>query len=151
MGPLGPWALVRRTVCTPVVPPLTSVVLTNVFSSWNIDNCRVNRINYFARDASVWLSSACTILSCILLISNGMIFRAISEKPALVSFSKTSKSTRLSDSCYFEVFEKHTRACFFFLNYTRNHAITYTNNTWMFLVNTTRNLIFPHIYVLFSI
>jgi hypothetical protein len=29
-----------------------------------------------------------------------------------VSFSKTSNSTRPSDSCYFEVFEKLTRACY---------------------------------------
>ena len=28
MGPIGPWAPVRRTVCTPVVPPL--VILANV-------------------------------------------------------------------------------------------------------------------------
>ena len=26
MGPLGPWAPVRRTVCTPVVPPLVTSV-----------------------------------------------------------------------------------------------------------------------------
>jgi hypothetical protein len=30
----------------------------------------------------------------------------------LVSFSKTSNSTRPWDSCYFEVFQKHTRACY---------------------------------------
>jgi hypothetical protein len=30
----------------------------------------------------------------------------------IVSFSKTSNSTRPSDSCYFEVFEKLTRACY---------------------------------------
>ena len=29
-----------------------------------------------------------------------------------MSFSKTSNSTRSSDSCYFEVFEKLTRACY---------------------------------------
>jgi hypothetical protein len=29
-----------------------------------------------------------------------------------VSFSKTSNSTRPLDSCYFEVFEKLTRACY---------------------------------------
>jgi hypothetical protein len=29
-----------------------------------------------------------------------------------VSFSNTSSSTRPSDSCYFEVFEKLTRACY---------------------------------------
>jgi hypothetical protein len=29
-----------------------------------------------------------------------------------VSFSKTSNSTHPSDSCYFEVFEKLTRACY---------------------------------------
>ena len=29
-----------------------------------------------------------------------------------MSFSKTSNSTRPSDSCYFEVFEKLTRACY---------------------------------------
>jgi hypothetical protein len=34
------------------------------------------------------------------------------DKHALVSFSKTSNSTRSSDSCYFEVFEKLTRACY---------------------------------------
>jgi hypothetical protein len=34
------------------------------------------------------------------------------DKHALVSFSKTSNSTRPSDSCYFEVFEKLTRACY---------------------------------------
>jgi hypothetical protein len=31
---------------------------------------------------------------------------------ALMSFSKTSNSTRPSDSCYFEVFEKLIRACY---------------------------------------
>ena len=34
------------------------------------------------------------------------------DKHALVSFSKTSNSTRPSDSCYSEVFEKLTRACY---------------------------------------
>jgi hypothetical protein len=34
------------------------------------------------------------------------------DKHALVSFSKTSNSTRPSDSCYFEVFEKLIRACY---------------------------------------
>ena len=34
----------------------TSVILTNVFSLGNIDNQKW--INYFARDASVWLNSA---------------------------------------------------------------------------------------------
>ena len=65
--------------------------------------------------------------SCILLISNSMVSRAILKrrKKTLVSFSKISNSTRLSDSCYVEVFEKLTRACFF-PNCTRNHAITYT-------------------------
>ena len=53
---------------------------------------------------------------------------AISEKNALVSFSRTTNSTRPSDSCYFEDFEKLTCACFF-PNCTRNHAITYTINT----------------------
>jgi hypothetical protein len=34
------------------------------------------------------------------------------DKHALVSFSKTSNSTRPSDSCNFDVFEKLTRACY---------------------------------------
>ena len=33
-------------------------------------------------------------------------------KQELVSFSKSSNSTRPLDSCYFEVFEKLSRACF---------------------------------------
>jgi hypothetical protein len=34
------------------------------------------------------------------------------DKHALVNFSKTSNSIRPSDSYYFEVFEKLTRACY---------------------------------------
>jgi hypothetical protein len=52
---------------------------------------------------------------CKLLISNSMVSREIwINMHALVSFSKTSNSTRpsSSDSCYFEVFEKLTRACY---------------------------------------
>ena len=41
-----------------------------------------------------------------------MVSRVIWIKQELVSFSKPSNSTRPSDSCYFEVFEKLTRACF---------------------------------------
>ena len=58
------------------------------------------------------------------------------DKHALVSFSKTSNSTRPnSDSCYFEIFEKLTRAypnCIY-PNCTRNHAITYIE-----IINNTR-------------
>ena len=47
-------------------------------------------------------------------MSNSMVSRAIlKRKKTLVSFSKISNSTRLSDSCYVEVFVKLTRACFF--------------------------------------
>jgi hypothetical protein len=42
-----------------------------------------------------------------------MVFREIwINMHVLVSFSKTSNNTRSSDSCYFEVFEKLTRACY---------------------------------------
>ena len=51
--------------------------------------------------------------SCSLLISNRKISREIWKKHALVGFSKTTNITRPSDSCYFEVFEKLIRACFF--------------------------------------
>ena len=43
-----------------------------------------------------------------------------------MGFSKATNNTRPSNSCYFEVFEKLTRACFF-PNWTRIHDITYTN------------------------
>ena len=49
----------------------------------------------------------------VLLISNSMISCAILVEPALVSFSKSSNTVALdhpSDSWYFEVFEKLTRA-----------------------------------------
>ena len=42
-----------------------------------------------------------------------MISRDIWKKHALVGFSKATNSTGPSDSCYLEVFEKLTRACFF--------------------------------------
>ena len=35
------------------------------------------------------------------------------KKTSLVSFSKTSNSNRSLDSCYFDVFEKLTRAFYF--------------------------------------
>jgi hypothetical protein len=51
-----------------------------------------------------------------------MISREIwTDKHALVSFSKTSNSTRPSDSCYFEVFEKLTRACYASVNSSIAH------------------------------
>ena len=37
----------------------------------------------------------------------------LENKHALMSFPKTSNSTRPLNSCYFEVFEKLTRACYF--------------------------------------
>ena len=42
-----------------------------------------------------------------------MISREIWKKHALVGFSKATNITGPSDSCYFEIFEKLTRACFF--------------------------------------
>ena len=42
-------------------------------------------------------------------ISNSMVSREIWKKYALMGFSKTTNSTRHSDSCYFEVFEKLIR------------------------------------------
>ena len=53
--------------------------------------------------------------SCILLLSNNMISRAISCKGALEQFSKTTNCTHL-------VFEKFTR--FLTPNFTRNHVST---------------------------
>ena len=53
-----------------------------------------------------------------------MISREIWKKHAIMCLSKTTDSTHTPDSCYFQVFEKLTCACFFL----PNHAITlYTN------------------------
>ena len=71
------------------------------------------------------LNAIAQIISCTLLISNSMISRSIWKKHALVGFSNATNITRPLDSCYFEVFEKLTCACFF-PNCTRNRAITYT-------------------------
>ena len=59
----------------------------------------------------------CIIFLSILLISNSMISCSISEKLALVNFSKTTNNT-LKNPLFFYCF---------FQNWTRNHAITYTN------------------------
>jgi hypothetical protein len=62
------------------------------------------------RKLKLQLSRTCL---CKLLISNCMVSREIwINMHSIVSFSKTSNSTRPSDSCYFEVFEKLTRACY---------------------------------------
>ena len=53
--------------------------------------------------------------------------RAIVGKPALVSVSKTSNTTCPSDSCYFEVFKKLTRAM---LLQIALEIITYTKTIW---------------------
>ena len=79
------------------------------------------------------------VMYSILIISDIMISRAILEKPTLVNFLKTSNNTHPWDSCFFEVSEKLTRACFF-PNCTQNHAITYTNC----LLYNTHFLNLPH-------
>ena len=44
MGPLGPWALVRRTVCTPVMPPLQAII--------NHSLCSKREIGYFFKQST---------------------------------------------------------------------------------------------------
>ena len=58
------------------------------------------------------LTKFCIVLSCILLISNSIISSAILEYTR-TRLSMASKSTRPSDSCYFEVFNLETHSCMF--------------------------------------
>ena len=100
----------------------TSVVLTNVFSLWKYWQSEGNKLfcTWYKR-----MTQFCISLSCILLISNSMHgFSSNLKKHTLVSSSKTSNSTRPSDSCYFYSLWK-THSCVFFPNCTRNHTITY--------------------------
>ena len=62
-----------------------------------------------------------------ILTSNSIVSRAITEKYALVSFSKTANSARPSDSRYF--LQSKTHSCMFIRNCTRNYTITYTYHT----------------------
>ena len=65
--------------------------------------------------------------SCTLVIGNNKIYREIWKNHALVRFSKNTNSTRRSDSCYFEVFDKLTSACFLQIALEILQALTYTN------------------------
>ena len=72
------------------------------------------------------------IFFSISLTSNSIVSHAITEKHALVSFSKTANSARPSDSRYF--LQSKTHSCMFIRNCTRNYTITYTYHTRLRLV-----------------
>ena len=105
----------------------TSVVLTNVFSLWKYWQSEVNKLFCTWRKC---MTKLCIILSCILLISNSMVSRAIWKNKHLCVFQRPQIALVLRICAILIVFEKLTCACFFQIFVLETMLLPILINLW---------------------